>query len=346
MFQVESMFNMGDIERFSFPAAIISRTPNILLVGMDIGAMGFKKFVDGSNSIFHFEKILGDDGHLCVNPWWYVVGNEFWEDRLKIISQVYGDRKHTHAHILCNCPTEVKYVREKFGIHALLLNQNIFVHEENFIVDRKEIIFDAVYNAKIAWFKRHWLAAELKNLALIYSSYSDSEEYYNFIRATLPNAAFLNGHPFLTEYRKFTGPEICSIINKSKVGLCLSEVEGAMYSSVEYLLCGLPVVSTHNTGGRNETFGEEYCRIVDDNVGAIAMAVEELISLKFNPHEIRLKTLAKISHGRKNFVDFVNNIKICNGSQPDGADALVSIMKPDWAVWVWKSIGDLRTDFQ
>ncbi len=44
--------------------------------------------------------------------------------------------------------------------------------------------------------------------------------------------------------------DVAMAINKAYVGLCLSEIEGACFSSTEYLSCGIPVVSSRCSGGR------------------------------------------------------------------------------------------------
>lgn len=44
--------------------------------------------------------------------------------------------------------------------------------------------------------------------------------------------------------------QVCAALNRGEVGLALSELEGACWASTEYLLCGLPVVSTPCSGGR------------------------------------------------------------------------------------------------
>jgi glycosyltransferase involved in cell wall biosynthesis len=41
---------------------------------------------------------------------------------------------------------------------------------------------------------------------------------------------------------------------RAVVGLCLSTVEGSNYASMEYMLAGLPIVSTPSIGGREVYF--------------------------------------------------------------------------------------------
>lgn len=52
----------------------------------------------------------------------------------------------------------------------------------------------------------------------------------------------------------FSIDKINEIYGQSRCGLILSAEEGACFAAMEYLLCGLPVVTTPNIGGRDEFF--------------------------------------------------------------------------------------------
>jgi len=64
----------------------------------------------------------------------------------------------------------------------------------------------------------------------------------------------------------------------SKVGLCLSKKEGAMFASIEYLLCGLPIVSTRSVGGRDEFFTDKNCIFAEDNAESVKQCVDEWLN--------------------------------------------------------------------
>jgi glycosyltransferase involved in cell wall biosynthesis len=81
-----------------------------------------------------------------------------------------------------------------------------------------------------------------------------------------------------------------------------------MYSAVEYLLCGLPVVSTVSLGGRDEWFDSRFVRIVPDDPRAVAEAVSELIRLDLNPRRIRQETLRRACEHRCRLVELVQGI--------------------------------------
>jgi glycosyltransferase involved in cell wall biosynthesis len=334
------------IETYLLPTAFVSRDPNILLIGMDIGSSGFARFPDGSTSIDHIARILGEGGHLIVNPWWYAVGNAIWDERLGRIAEIFGDRRATHAHFFCNCPTEVAYIRENFGIDALLLSHNNFVQDRKFRVETRAKTYLAVYNAKVSWVKRHWLAEKVNNVAMIYPPYSTNEDHFRWMKHVVSGGRFLNGDPFSPDYKYFSSEQVCDVLNSARVGLCLSEQEGAMYASIEYLLCGLPVVSTRNTGGRDQYFDDLYCRTVEADPEAIAAAVEELAAQNFDPHLIRARTMAKIEAGREKFIAFIDAIQRANGKPAGGAAALERIMDTPWAIWVGRTIPQIGSEYQ
>ena len=98
------------------------------------------------------------------------------------------------------------------------------------------------------------------------------------------------------------------IRDRAYTGAILSRAEGANYASAEYLLCGLPVVSTYNIGGRDVFFDDRYCRTVLPNPHKIKTAVEELIAGKTEPAFIREETLKKMEPHRQRFRELLFNI--------------------------------------
>ncbi len=171
--------------------------------------------------------------------------------------------------------------------------------------------FDAIYVARLDTLKRHELATAIESLALVYG-YSldpDSETSFERTRRLLPHATFAN-HDFNGgSYRMFTPDETAQLLARSKVGLCLSAVEGCMRASMEYLLCGLPVVSTRSTGGRDRYFGTNYCRVVDrDDPDTVAAAVRELAELRLDRARIRQHLGEVLAFERYNFLLAVNGL--------------------------------------
>ena len=98
----------------------------------------------------------------------------------------------------------------------------------------------------------------MQRLALVtYIRGDESQRYFEEHAALLADAAWLNfpeHRPATSGYRNLDAAELCHWLNRSRTGLCLSEREGAMFASIEYLLCGLPIVTTPSIGGRHVFF--------------------------------------------------------------------------------------------
>jgi glycosyltransferase involved in cell wall biosynthesis len=97
-------------------------------------------------------------------------------------------------------------------------------------------------------------------------------------------------------------------LNKAHVGLCLSVEEGANYASMEYLLAGLPVVSTRSRGGRDRYFHRDDCIVCDPDARQIAEAVQALKSRHVPAVEIRNRVLTQVDHERAQYKERVESL--------------------------------------
>lgn len=87
-----------------------------------------------------------------------------------------------------------------------------------------------------------------------------------------------------------------------------------MYASTEYLLAGLPVVSTPSRGGRNIYYDDEYCLTVPPDPRSVADAVYALKAKRISREYIRRKTLQRIEKDRSRFLTLLNSILSVEGS--------------------------------
>ena len=174
------------------------------------------------------------------------------EESLNVVPTEYGDRV---SGILCN--------------HNATLDRNIFsIGGKN----PKLRLWDSVYVARIATQKRHYLAKHLNKIALVTAGITDSlgfDEVYKEVCSNLSTKHFLFLHS-----DNIHSNEVLGILNDSKVGLCLSANEGAMFASIEYLLCGLPIVSTKSKGGRDVFFTDKNCIIAEDTPESVSECVQ------------------------------------------------------------------------
>jgi hypothetical protein len=205
---------------------------------------------------------------------------------IEALRREYPEHRHV---MLCNTRREVELAAER-GIDAILCSTLAFVNETIFDIRQREMKrFDAVYTATLSPVKRHELCRNLTSLALLYHWYFDGvttrEEVEASYRAMLPNATFVNG--FGNNYRLLDGFGVTQWLNRAHVGLCLSEVEGAMCAAIEYLLCGLPVVTTPSIGGRDRVLTADNSMTVEPTPEAVADAVRSLAVRQYDPYRIR-----------------------------------------------------------
>lgn len=219
-----------------------------------------------------------------------------------------GDLSQSRFCILTNTEFEAHLLAD-LGVPAAPCSLLIFIDDAVFRPLDCAIEFDAVYNATLSPAKRHELAREVASLALLYDVGAPGLAMrYDETRTLLPRAAFLNHDAGAGAYRQFPISECAAQINRGRVGLCLSAAEGPMQAAMEYLLCGLPVVSTRSFGGRDRYFMPPFCRIVDDDPKAVAAAVAGLAERRIPKQAVRNFIMHVLRFERHNFLLTVNKL--------------------------------------
>ena len=233
-----------------------------------------------------------------------------------------------------------------FGVPAFFCHHNALIDERIYRIHDIRKSYDAIYNARLDPFKRHFLAKLIPSLALIYYNMSgeDGYKYRDDIFKLLPQAIPLNDasgqYKFLNHY------DICRFINRAHVGLVLSAVEGGMHASVEYLLSGVPVVSTTNSGGRNHFLLPEVSRIVEPDPRKVRDAVEELKSLEIPAETIRRITLKRCAPHRITLQGMVQDIFDHEGANrkfSDEWDTVYVNKMCNWGITDWQVVDYIRT---
>jgi glycosyltransferase involved in cell wall biosynthesis len=240
-----------------------------------------------------------------------------------------------HRHImLCNTRMELENYK-KAGCPSIVCTANAFLNENTFdIAPNRRPEFDAIYNAQLVPFKRHELCTGIDSLALIYHRYSDPEKaagYPDRVRAMLPRATFVNelDGPF----RLLKEAEVAAWLGRARVGLILSKVEGQNRATAEYLLCGLPVVSTPNIGGRNRVLHPDYSIEAEPDPRAVAEAVARLIARRLDPRLIRRGVLGRLEADRKRLIQLIAAIFDAEGRAfPADADWRELFRRGAWPV--------------
>ena len=177
------------------------------------------------------------------------------------------------------------------GLNAVWCNHNALLDERIYTPDPvAEKVFDAVYVARFLPIKRHELAVAIPRLAVISAPWEVDDAYARACIAAFQDLRFVNYRPG-GGINNLPAGEVRQLINASRCGLALSPYEGPMYASAEYLLCGIPEVTTPSEGGRDLFFHPDYVETVAPDPAAVAEGVARLIQRAPDPMTIRQRTL-------------------------------------------------------
>jgi glycosyltransferase involved in cell wall biosynthesis len=208
----------------------------------------------------------------------------------KVKATLHSLEGRTH-HLMVNASDE-EALRKRFLIRGGHFNQNFYINEHLYKILDEPKIYDAVYTAQLNQSKRLWLAKNIDKLMVV--------SYGGDLHAYCPE---LKHADFNTSFLPRT--ELAKKYNQSSTGLILSAMEGANLASSEYLLCGIPVVSTPSKGGRDEFFTPENSIIVPPEAEAVAQAVKTWKQLSPDPQEIRMQTLKKMNELRLAYCTYI-----------------------------------------
>jgi glycosyltransferase involved in cell wall biosynthesis len=199
--------------------------------------------------------------------------------------------------VVTNEPSEARWLR-LIGVEAQCLGHNLHVREQIYVpmpdVPKR---YDAVYAATLLPFKRLHLAEQVKSLQVL--TYARGQKSWD-LHAYEPRLRHAEFNPGWIPLK-----DVPEIYNRARVGLALSQREGAMFASLEYLFCGLPVVTTRNRGGRDRYLTPRNSRFVADDPGAVAAAVADFVAAPPDPLAIRREALEMVQRDRLAYVEML-----------------------------------------
>jgi glycosyltransferase involved in cell wall biosynthesis len=172
-----------------------------------------------------------------------------------------------------------------------------------FIVDTDKK-YDAIYIAQARNFKRMWLAREIESLYVLTYRCGKfvNAAGENDLPAYEPRIAHADWNKGFIHDRR----ELSTLISGSHAGLALSAKEGAMWASVQYLLCGIPVVTTPSKGGRHFFLDDNLSYTTQPTSNAVKKTVERAKSDRRDPHEVRRSILQKMERERYRYMSFLH----------------------------------------
>jgi len=262
-------------------------------------------------------------GWFLLSPTWSVEATKKAR-RLRDLAVLHrhGNPLH-HLVFICNTPEETALLQQE-GEAAFFYNKTANVREDVFRpVANIPADFEAIYNARLLPWKRHELSLEIARCGFLFyrdDAINCAAEAEQVIRAR--HAAEAPGHVFINALGQDGQPvrlppaSVNWHLNRAVVGLCLSESEGAMFASMEYLLSGLSIVSTPSTGGRHIYFEDDYCLTVAPDPLAVAEAVAALAARKIPRAHIHDQAVRRITADRARFLGLLNAILDASGREP------------------------------
>jgi hypothetical protein len=196
---------------------------------------------------------------------------------------------------LANSKAELAHLQARLPPQSevLLVNNTCFLDTQLFsILPDAGKKWNCIVNAKPMAFKRLHLAALVPDKALI--TYDTHEPDRGNATRTPPGQI-----GFAAIFNNLPENQVVAKLNEGRLGLMLSEEEGACYANTEYLLCGLPVVSTPSRGGRDEFYDSITAVICEPDQRAVLEAVDQALarlkSGEITPAAIRTRTLDRIA---------------------------------------------------
>lgn len=252
--------------------------------------------------------IRGRPAYFLIQLSWTHEEPNILNDLVKRVAK-YSRRNRQHELIVLANTQEERDLLAARGLQAVFCNGSAFLSADIFHpIPASKKSFEAVYDAVLSPYKRHYLASGISELALItYTKHDSTTEYVQSTIDILPRATWLNGKPD-GELVLLGASEVNQCINRARAGLCLSAREGFMYASAQYLLAGLPIVTTQSTGGRDIFYDPAFVRTVDDDPDEVAAAVSELCDDPPPPESIRKATLSAFRPFRNRFVELMQDL--------------------------------------
>ncbi|NJK93347.1 MAG: glycosyltransferase [Blastochloris sp.] len=250
---------------------------------------------------------------------------------------------HFNWVVLTNTKEEALNFQQQ-GQASEWVHHNAFVDPTVFSLQSKvKKKWDAVYNAALSPYKRHELAREVKSLGLITYDFGlvNEREYRENIRKDLIRAHWFN---YVGKaYRYLSEEEVSRAHLQCRVGLCLSAEEGGMMASIQYLLAGLPVVTTPSMGGRDVFFDPDYVLTVEASPEAVASGVQEMIRRNLDSEWIRQRSLEKMKVHQKRLLNMLRRLSAVEyGEGVDDEQIWVNLLERNRRVWTLGDWSDLN----
>lgn len=287
--------------------AVLWHSPLLTVTSIQNQRSPLADFMSGANRAFGDRK-----GLHFLRPSWSTERASI-SDLARVIARAEASNPGHVFWVLHASDKEAMRYRDH-GIRSILGNSNIFADERIWAEDAPPlpglVPADALYIARLADFKNHHLAARLQSPLFVYGQreLKADPDLLEKLRSQFPSAQFVNHVVGERSYKQLPHDLLARVMSSARVGLALSQVEGAMRASMEYLLSGLPIVSVASIGGREAFFDTTNSLAVDATPEAVQAGVAEMVSRKLTRQEVRRATLRLVEDARRAFLGAANRV--------------------------------------
>lgn len=207
--------------------------------------------------------------------------------------------------MMANTDSDVK-IAHRLGLkRSFFCNQNCWLDYGVYKITRglNNKPWNLVLNTRPEYeFKRPWLAQKVENIGIVQGKLHRKDDYWDLNQLK----------PKYMNPNRIPNTDVNNLLNRAYVGGIFSASEGACYSSSEYLLAGLPVISTPSIGGRDYWYTDDNHLIVEPTVEAVAKGVDilkkRLINGDINQASIRMEHIQESNRLRDIFISKVEEL--------------------------------------
>ncbi len=223
--------------------------------------------------------------------------SKFFEETAHFLSESFPDQLGLTQIIWMTNTEEQMHQAHAAGMKAIFCNHNCWLDDSVFKIEESDEgrIYDLTLNCRPETMKNPQLAVGIANLAIIKGINHNKNTYWDLMQL---NPSYINDI-------RLSVPQVAAVLNKSKVGGIFSDKEGACYSSSEFHLCGLPVLSIPSEGGRDVWYTDDNSIVFAKSPEGLRFALNEalrrLSTGEFDRQKIRLQHIHHANIFRSEF---------------------------------------------
>ena len=247
-------------------------------------------------------------GHVFMLTSWFKTPNAI---------RILESNPNYEITILANSVEEKEYFEKMTTRAALFCNHNTFLNEHVFdIIENVPKQHDLIVDSAFHVYKNVEKANRVKETLHIGYVKPDKTVKNDVVIPTYGKLANFANANATGKYKRLTKTQINAHYNQSRVAGIFSLLEGACFASSQYLLAGLPVISTRSQGGRDVWYNQFNCIMCENDEDSIydahQTAMQRLESGEFNSRQIRELHLQQMDEHRNRLIEYMKCNVLCN----------------------------------